>query len=55
MLDTPATGLSKAQVMEIYGRVTASTTELTAIEAELAAIRIGATDPVSTPAPDGAL
>ena len=55
VLDTPATGLSKAQVMEIYGRVTASTTELTAIEAELAAIRIGATDPVSTPAPDGAL
>lgn len=35
VLDTPATGLSKAQVMEIYGRVTTPTSELTAIETEL--------------------
>ena len=36
VLDTPAEGLSKAQVMEIYGRVATSTTELHAIENELA-------------------
>ena len=35
VLDTPTEGLSKTQVMEIYGRVTVSTTELTAIEQEL--------------------
>ena len=35
VLDTITEGLGKAQVMEIYGRVTVSTTELTAIEAEL--------------------
>jgi phosphonate transport system ATP-binding protein len=35
VLDTPASGLSKAQVMEIYGRVATTTTELTAIETEL--------------------
>ncbi|MFG1923052.1 phosphonate ABC transporter ATP-binding protein [Cryptosporangium sp. NPDC048952] len=39
VLDTPATGLSKAEVMEIYGRVTTSTAEFAAIEAELATIR----------------
>jgi phosphonate transport system ATP-binding protein len=36
VLDTPAENLSKAEVMEIYGRVTTSTRELTAIETELA-------------------
>ncbi|WP_022892759.1 phosphonate ABC transporter ATP-binding protein [Agromyces subbeticus] len=35
-LDTPVEGLSKAAVMEIYGRVATSTTELSAIEVELA-------------------
>ena len=48
VLDTPTTGLSKAQVMEIYGRVTASTAELAAIEVELATIR-GATTVDGTP------
>lgn len=36
VLDTPVEGLSKAAVMEIYGRVATSTTELSAIEVELA-------------------
>jgi len=35
VLDTPALGLSKEQVMEIYGRVATSTTELSIIETEL--------------------
>jgi phosphonate transport system ATP-binding protein len=35
VLDTPATGLSKAEVMEIYGRVATSTSQLAAIESEL--------------------
>ena len=35
VLDTPASGLTKAEVMEIYGRVATSTTELEAIEVEL--------------------
>ncbi|WP_336853498.1 phosphonate ABC transporter ATP-binding protein [Sinomonas albida] len=35
VLDTPAVGLSKSQVMEIYGRVATSTAELSAIESEL--------------------
>ncbi|GAA4163686.1 phosphonate ABC transporter ATP-binding protein [Gryllotalpicola daejeonensis] len=38
VLDTATDGLSKAQVMEIYGRVTTSTTELSAIELELGAL-----------------
>jgi len=33
VLDTPAAGLSKAEVMEIYGRVATSTRELEAVEA----------------------
>ncbi|MCL2514946.1 MAG: phosphonate ABC transporter ATP-binding protein [Microbacteriaceae bacterium] len=37
VLDTPASGLSKAAVMEIYGRVATTTTELTVIERELLA------------------
>ena len=37
VLDTPAAGLSKAEVMEIYGRVATSTAELTAVENELGA------------------
>ncbi|MET4159027.1 phosphonate ABC transporter ATP-binding protein [Agromyces sp. PvR057] len=36
VLDTPAAGLSKAEVMEVYGRVATSTAELQAIETELA-------------------
>jgi phosphonate transport system ATP-binding protein len=36
VLDTETEGLSKAQVMEIYGRVATSTGELEAIELELA-------------------
>jgi len=35
VLDTPTEGLSKAEVMEIYGRVATSTVELSAIENEL--------------------
>ncbi len=38
VLDTTTDGLSKAQVMEIYGRVATSTAELRAIEAELSQI-----------------
>ncbi|MFJ3491160.1 phosphonate ABC transporter ATP-binding protein [Leifsonia aquatica] len=37
VLDTPTEGLSKAQVMEIYGRVATSTTQLEAIQVELLA------------------
>ncbi|MCD5345773.1 phosphonate ABC transporter ATP-binding protein [Agromyces sp. H3Y2-19a] len=36
VLDTPASGLAKAEVMEIYGRVATATAELEAIERELA-------------------
>ncbi|MGW9168157.1 phosphonate ABC transporter ATP-binding protein [Agromyces sp. NPDC055658] len=36
VLDTPASGLTKAEVMEIYGRVATATAELEAIERELA-------------------
>lgn len=39
VLDTPTQGLSKAEVMGIYGRVAVSTSELTAIEAELTLAR----------------
>jgi phosphonate transport system ATP-binding protein len=40
VLDTPAKGLSKAQVMEIYGRVTTVSPELAEIEAEFSAMRV---------------
>jgi phosphonate transport system ATP-binding protein len=40
VLDTPTEGLSKAQVMEIYGRVTTSTAELRAIATELASVAV---------------
>ena len=36
VLDTPTDGLSREQVMEIYGRVATTTAELRAIETELA-------------------
>ena len=36
VLDTPAEGLSKEQVMEVYGRVATTTGELTAVADELA-------------------
>jgi len=39
VLDTTTDGLSKDQVMEIYGRVAVTTTELTAITTELAEAR----------------
>jgi phosphonate transport system ATP-binding protein len=39
VLDTPTAGLSRDQVMEIYGRVATSTSELRAIEQELAEVR----------------
>lgn len=39
VLDTPTDGLSKDQVMEIYGRVAVTTGEITAIEQELADVR----------------
>ncbi|WP_411721110.1 phosphonate ABC transporter ATP-binding protein [Mycetocola sp.] len=35
VLDTPAAGLSKAEVMEIYGRVATTTSELEALHTEL--------------------
>jgi phosphonate transport system ATP-binding protein len=39
VLDTPTNGLSREQVMEIYGRVATTTTELRAIESELSEVR----------------
>ncbi|MFK0403433.1 phosphonate ABC transporter ATP-binding protein [Microbacterium sp. NPDC090225] len=36
VLDTPTTDLTKAEVMEIYGRVATSTAEITAVAMELA-------------------
>ena len=39
VLDTPTNGLSREQVMEIYGRVATTTTELAAIEQELSEVR----------------
>ncbi|MBW1639100.1 MULTISPECIES: phosphonate ABC transporter ATP-binding protein [Microbacterium] len=43
VLDTPTTDLSKAEVMEIYGRVATSTAELEVVEAELLApVPVGA-------------
>ncbi len=39
VLDTPTDGLSREQVMEIYGRVAVSTGEIAAIETELADVR----------------
>lgn len=39
VLDTPTDDLSKDQVMEIYGRVATTTSELAAIEQELADVR----------------
>lgn len=39
VLDTPTAGLSREQVMEIYGRVATSTQEMEAVEHELAAAR----------------
>ncbi|MDJ0339644.1 phosphonate ABC transporter ATP-binding protein [Cryobacterium sp. PH31-O1] len=44
VLDTSTQGLSKQNVMEIYGRVTTSTGELDAIETELGAIEQGEPD-----------
>lgn len=40
VLDTTTSGLSRSEVMEIYGRVAASTAELTAIETELGTIEL---------------
>jgi len=40
VLDTPAAGLSKAQVMEIYGRVATTTSELEAVQTELIASEV---------------
>jgi phosphonate transport system ATP-binding protein len=49
VLDTPTEGLGKAQVMEIYGRVTDSTAVLTAIEADLGSIPFPGLSPVVAP------
>ncbi|MCW0215947.1 MAG: phosphonate ABC transporter ATP-binding protein [Pseudonocardia sp.] len=43
VLDTTTDGLNRAQVMEIYGRVAASTAELMAIETELGDVVAGTT------------
>lgn len=40
VLDTPTTDLTKAEVMEIYGRVATTTAEITAVQAELIEIAI---------------
>jgi phosphonate transport system ATP-binding protein len=53
VLDTPTAGLGKAQVMEIYGRVTASAAELRAIETELGDVPVAA--PAAEPVQDGTL
>ncbi|SFR91876.1 phosphonate transport system ATP-binding protein [Agromyces sp. CF514] len=47
VLDTPTDGLTKAQVMEIYGRVSTATAELAAIETELTAAAADAERPAS--------
>jgi phosphonate transport system ATP-binding protein len=39
VLDTPTAGLTRDQVMEIYGRVATSTRELQAIDRELSEVR----------------
>ncbi|KAB1644544.1 phosphonate ABC transporter ATP-binding protein [Pseudoclavibacter sp. CFCC 14310] len=52
VLDTPAAGLDKAEVMEIYGRVVTSTTELHAIEHELIATGVAAKPDESHPLAD---
>ena len=44
VLDTATQGLSKQNVMEIYGRVTTSTGELDAIETELGTVEPGESD-----------
>ncbi|WP_433273802.1 phosphonate ABC transporter ATP-binding protein [Pseudonocardia xinjiangensis] len=53
VLDTTTDGLGRAEVMEIYGRVAASTAELTAIETELGAIDVGDGVSVGTAARGG--
>ena len=55
VLDTSTEGLSKSQVMEIYGRVTTSSAELRAIETELADVPGDEALPVAEPAQDGTL
>ncbi|MCE4025353.1 phosphonate ABC transporter ATP-binding protein [Microbacterium sp. Au-Mic1] len=52
VLNTSTTGLSKAEVMEIYGRVATTTADLTAVTTELIAQGIAA--PAETAAPAGA-
>jgi phosphonate transport system ATP-binding protein len=53
VLDTTTDGLGRSEVMEIYGRVAASTAELTAIETELGAIDVGDGVSVGTAARGG--
>ncbi|KRA24415.1 phosphonate ABC transporter [Microbacterium sp. Root61] len=48
VLDTPTNGLTKAEVMEIYGRVATTTHELQAIQLELVDVLVGA-DTSATP------
>ncbi|WP_345183794.1 phosphonate ABC transporter ATP-binding protein [Microbacterium panaciterrae] len=48
VLDTPTAGLSKAAVMEIYGRVATTTAELTAVTSELIDASTGSATGVST-------
>ena len=51
VLNTPTTGLSKAEVMEIYGRVATTTADLTAVTTEL--IEQGIATPAAPPASTG--
>ncbi len=51
VLNTSTTGLSKAEVMEIYGRVATTTADLTAVTTEL--IEQGIATPAASPASTG--
>ena len=44
MLDTPTGDLTKAEVMEIYGRVATTTAEIRAVQNELTEIAVDIAD-----------
>ncbi|UOQ56837.1 phosphonate ABC transporter ATP-binding protein [Leucobacter allii] len=50
VLDTPAEGLSRAEVMEIYGRVATSTAELEAVDVEAAGLGASGREPAGVSA-----
>lgn len=55
VLDTPTTGLTKTEVMEIYGRVATTTAELRAVQLELDVSVPHVRDGAETTAPAGAV